>query len=60
MAFVDWSISVTYDLIGDIHLYTRKPINHWMLIDVEEQARKSGKSVEEVLRRFMKDKSKEE
>lgn len=51
--FADVPLHLSYITIGAthllIHIHSRKIINHWMLIDLEELAAASGKSIDEVL-----------
>lgn len=58
MSAGDIQVRITYDQIGDtyllIHAYCRGFINQWILIDLEELARGSGKSVEQLLENLRK------
>lgn len=56
-ALYDIKVTFTYEQIGShllVHLHAPKLLNHWMLLDLEELARKSGTSPEQILARLRK------
>jgi hypothetical protein len=56
MAFADVTITVTYEPIGDhhllVHMYCRKIIDQWMLLDLADISSRTGQSHEQIIEKL--------
>ena len=56
MALADVMVNITYEVVGDhhllVHMYCRKMINQWMLLDLADISSRTGQTYEQIIEKL--------